>query len=179
MINDTTNYTENSIRTFTGKVFDLELMDPNSICIEDIAHALSQTNRFAGHLEHPYSVAQHCCIACDFAPEHLKLEALLHDASEAYLGNMPSPFKKMLPDFIKIEDRLMKVIAKKFGFQYPLSKEIKSIDKELLDLEWESFVNKTYTTISYWSVEDSKRNFMYYYHKYSSKLRRKNSFKGN
>ena len=50
----------------------------------------------------------------------LKLAGLLHDASEAYIGDMPSPFKKLMPDYKKLEDNLMKVIAQKFGFEYPL-----------------------------------------------------------
>ena len=58
-ITDGNVYTENSIRTFTGKVFDLKILDPDSICIDDIAHALAYTPRFGGHLPQPYSVAQH------------------------------------------------------------------------------------------------------------------------
>ena len=95
-------YTENSIRTFTGKVFDLKILDPESICIEDIAHALAKTTRFGGHLKEFYSVAQHSVLMAQLVPSELKVEALLHDASEAYLGDMPSPFKKMMPEYKKI-----------------------------------------------------------------------------
>ncbi len=136
-------YTENSIRTYTGKVFDLKILDPDSICIEDIAHALSYTARFGGHLYGLYSVAQHSYYVSQMVSNENKLAALLHDASEAYLGDMPSPFKKLMPDYKKLEDNLMKVISKKFGFEYPFHKEIKEADADMLHIEWDSFVLKS------------------------------------
>lgn len=137
---DNTVYTENSIRTFTGKVFDLKILDPESICIEDIAHALSNTARFGGHLKEFYSVAQHSVHMAQMASENFKLEALLHDASEAYLGDMPSPFKRIMPEYKEYENKLMQVIADKFGFSLPISGHIKYLDKQILQMEWDSFV---------------------------------------
>jgi len=134
-------YTPNSIRTFTGKTFDLKIMDPESICIEDIAHGLAQRPRFAGQLKEFYSVAQHSIWVGTKLPREHKLAALLHDASEAYLGDMPSPFKKLMPDFKHYEDQLMQVIAKKFHFKYPLDPIIKKADAELLQMEWDYFIN--------------------------------------
>ncbi|MDB0600303.1 HD domain-containing protein [Tenacibaculum maritimum] len=154
-----TIYTENSIRTYTGKVFDLKILDPDSICIEDIAHALSHTARFAGHLPEMYSVAQHSVLVGSKCEREHKLAALLHDASEAYLGDMPSPFKKMMPEYKKIEDNLMQVIAKKFGFQYPLHPQVKHFDKEYLSLEWDSFVNGT-DAIVIWDTEQAEQMFL-------------------
>ncbi len=157
---DSKIYTENSIRTFTGKVFDLKILDPESICIEDIAHALSNTSRFAGHLEKHYSVAQHCVlIALNCSPKN-RLAALLHDASEAYIGDMPSPFKKMLPDYKKVEEQLMKAIAAKFGFDYPLPKEVKDLDGIYLNMEWNSLVMKTDQYIQYWTPEEAEVEFL-------------------
>ena len=156
---DNNIYTENSIRTYTGKVFDLKILDPESICIEDIAHALSYTARFAGHLPVMYSVAQHSALACRLASKENKLAALLHDDSEAYIGDMPSPFKKMMPEYKAIEDNLMRVIADKYGFKYPLNLEIKKIDKKLLNIEWDSLVNKS-VEINVWSPEESKIAFL-------------------
>jgi len=133
-------YTENSIRTYTGKVFDLKILDPDSICIEDIAHALSNTARFAGHLPRMYSVAQHSVWVAARVPAEHRLAALLHDASEAYIGDMPSPFKKMMPEYKEIEERLMQAIFKKFGLEYPLHPCIKEMDMQALDMEWDSYV---------------------------------------
>lgn len=130
-------YTPNCIRTVTGKyvnVFDPTL---DMICIEDIAHSLSMQCRFGGHLFKPYSVAQHSmnCAYLVEAPE-LKLAALLHDASEAYLIDVPRPVKLGLPNYKEIEDRLMRVIAEKFGFSYPLHPSIKEVDEQMLQTEW-------------------------------------------
>lgn len=152
-------WTENAIRTFTGKVFDLKILDPESICIEDIAHGLANTARFAGQLEKFYSVAQHSFYVAINVSKENQLAALLHDASEAYLGDMPSPFKKMLPDYKHHEDRLMKVIAEKFGFEFPLNKEIKEMDSKFLQHEWSSFVDKSNDIICY-SPEEAKAQFL-------------------
>ena len=152
-------YPENSIRTYTGKSFDLKIMEPDSICIEDIAHALSHTSRYAGHLEDHYSVAQHSVLVAQNVSGKNCLAALLHDASEAYLGDMPSPFKKMMPEFRSFEDKLMLVIAEKFGFDFPLHPEIKEWDSNFLEIEWESFILKA-NTLDYWSPEKAKQRFL-------------------
>lgn len=151
-------YTEHSIRTYSGKVFDLTVLDPGTICIEDIAHALSFVPRFGGHLDKLYSVAQHSVmVAASVAPE-FALEALLHDASEAYLGDMPSPIKKLLPDYKALESRVMEAIAAKFKINYPLSPEVKQSDREQLTLEWDAAViDKTAT---YWTSEYAEAMFL-------------------
>lgn len=133
-------YTEHSIRTFTGKVFDITILDPEKICIEDIAHALSQTARFGGHLKKPYSVAQHSLLVAEKVSPENRLAALMHDSAEAYIGDMPSPFKKLMPDYKKIENDIMTAIASKFGFQYPFHDEIKKADNDLLKIEWDGYV---------------------------------------
>lgn len=161
-ITDNNVYTENAIRTFTGKVFDLKILDPESICIEDIAHALAYTPRFGGHLPLPYSVAQHSVHVMEQCKPDLQLAALLHDASEAYIGDMPSPFKKLMPDYKKLEANLMKVIAKKFGFEYPLHPEIKDADYALLSIEWEAFVNKSFKH-SVWHPKEAKNIFIHHF----------------
>lgn len=157
-------YTENSIRTYTGKVFDLRIMDMDSICIEDIAHALAHTSRFGGHLKKHYSVAQHCVVgAMELEPEH-QLAFLLHDATEAYIGDMPSPFKKLMPEFKQIEDKLMAVIAEKFGIKYPFEQQIKEMDIYMLNREWNSFVLEENSTLEYWTAEESKSRFLDFFY---------------
>lgn len=166
------NYTENSIRTFTGKVFDLKILDPESICIEDIAHALAQTARFAGHLKRFYSVAQHSVLMAENVSEDFKLEALLHDASEAYLGDMPSPFKRMMPEYKQHEIRLMKVIAGKYNIPFPLSGHVKYWDKQILQIEWDCFVecNSNYI-IHPWSIDDAEQRFLEMYKELTLNIR--------
>lgn len=136
-----TLYTPDCIRTYTGKFINVFEPTPDMIDIEDIAHSLSMQCRFGGHLKQFYSVAQHCLTASYYEKS---LDMLLHDASEAYLLDIPSPIKKRLPDYKKIEDNLMLCIADKFGFEYPLRKEVKEIDVAMLQFEWDCFVVKKY-----------------------------------
>ena len=128
------------IRTYTG--ININILDPKAedVCIEDIAHALSQQCRFAGHTSRFYSVAEHSLLCSSMAPRRHALAALLHDASEAYLVDIPTPIKRLMPEYYKAEFRLMEVIAEKFGFTYPLAAEVDLIDKQLLQIEWESLM---------------------------------------
>ena len=78
---------------------------------------------------------------CSFViDDEFKMGALLHDASEAYLLDMPSPIKKQLCNYRDIENNLMHLIADKFGFKYPLNEKIKEVDKNLLEWEWSSLM---------------------------------------
>lgn len=78
---------------YSGKIIDLNNPRPEDIDIEDIAHSLAHMLRFNGHLKHQISVARHSCLVSDLVPEHLALPALLHDAHEAYLGDIVRPVK--------------------------------------------------------------------------------------
>jgi uncharacterized protein len=134
-------YTPKSIRTYSGKYVNVFDPNPEDILIEDIAHSLSNQCRFTGHVPHFYSVAQHSLIVAKMATDEYKLAALLHDASEAYLVDLPSPIKREIPEFKQIEERLLKVIAEKFGFEYPLPDEVHRLDKLVLEREWEWVIN--------------------------------------
>lgn len=107
---------------------------------EDMAHSLAIMPRFAGHLTRRYSVAQHCINCCNLASKKNKLAALLHDAPEAYLLDIPTPIKAKLPFYKKVENGIMAVIAKTYGIQFPFDSEIKEIDKKMLDIEWENLM---------------------------------------
>lgn len=130
-------YTPGCIRTFTGKYINPCQPDSALICIEDIAHALSMQPRFGGHLPVFYSVAQHCVEVAKSVGNEIRLAALLHDASEAYLIDVPRPVKDQLPNYREIEDNLMGVIADLFGFRWPLHETVKSADEMALKKEWE------------------------------------------
>lgn len=75
-----------------------DLLDPAATPVdwEEIAHALSGIPRFTNHTRTPYSVAQHCCLVADFLPEPYKLAGLLHDAHEAYTGDVSTPMQRAL-----------------------------------------------------------------------------------
>lgn len=153
-------YTPNCIRTFTGQYVNVFDPHPDTLKIEDIAHALSQQCRFGGHLPTFYSVAQHSIYACHLASGPNKLEALMHDASEAFLLDIPSPIKKGLANYGEIEDKLMLALAAKFGFTWPVKEEIKNIDKELLVMEWNQLMLKQGKKIVCFSRAKSKRLFL-------------------
>jgi hypothetical protein len=129
-------YTPDCIRTFSGKYVNVFEPDPETICIEDIAHALSHQCRFGGHLPQFYSVAQHSIFCADLAEDQHKLAALMHDASEAYLLDVPRPIKLRLDNYKAIEDNLMTLIAAKFNFSFPLDPHIKVVDEHMLRTEW-------------------------------------------
>ena len=102
-------------QTYTGKVFYIMDPRPEDVCIEDIAHALARQCRFNGHVrcDH-YSVAQHSVHVSQLVPEKLGLHALLHDAAEAYMGDIVMPLKRSLSDTRGIEDRLLSAVTERF-----------------------------------------------------------------
>ncbi|EIQ01097.1 hypothetical protein OpiT1DRAFT_05665 [Opitutaceae bacterium TAV1] len=135
------------IQTFTGRQFFPLDPDPLEIDIEDIAHALALQCRFGGHSRAFYSVAQHSVFVADMCPPHLKLTGLLHDATEAYLIDLPRPIKQAIPEYRRIEDKLAEVIAKRFTphptcpiqFHHPF---IKVADKIALATEARDLLGK-------------------------------------
>lgn len=128
------------VRTYTGIALNVLNPNPEDICIEDIAHALSNQCRFGGHTTKFYSVAEHSIHCADMVGPEYALAALMHDAGEAYLVDVPSPIKIVLPQYIEIEDRLMRVIAGKYGFEWPMHHMVKRADKAMLDMEWKNLM---------------------------------------
>src|SRR5690606_28894528 len=111
-------FTPNCIRTHSGNYIDVLNPNPDLIDINDIAHSLSMQCRFGGHTKVFYSVAQHSVECAKRVSPEFQLAALLHDASEAFLLDIPSPIKHRLTNYKEIENTLMQVIAKKFSFQW-------------------------------------------------------------
>lgn len=149
------------IRTNSGLYVNVFEPTSEMICVEDIAHALASMPRFGGHLNKRYSVAQHSVRCCEAA---LGLEdkkaALMHDASEAYMLDIPTPIKAKLPDYKKYEANLMDFIANKFGFQFPLSDAVHAIDREMLLDEWENLVVNENDEFECWDHATAKAKFI-------------------
>ena len=124
------------LETCTGKRFYYAKPTEDSICIEAIAHALSLQCRFNGHVKHLYSVAQHCCHVSNALPREFRLQGLLHDAAEAYIGDIVSPFKDQFPEIQKMEDEILKKIFSVFDCSFPLSKEVLDSDRRMLYTEF-------------------------------------------
>ncbi|MFJ5378163.1 hypothetical protein ACIPSX_12535 [Pectobacterium sp. CHL-2024] len=129
------------ISTYTGRHFNYA--DPNldSICLLDIAHSLSQINRFCGHTNWPYSVAQHSVGASYIVPQEFALEALMHDAHEAYVNDMMSPLKHLLPDYKSVETRIEQMVRLKFDLPAQTSPEVKHADLVMLATEKEALLH--------------------------------------
>jgi hypothetical protein len=119
----------------SGGYFDFLNPDPGSIHPEDIAWGLAYTCRFGGQSLRYYSVAQHCVLASyAIQPPH-EFEALMHDAAEAYIGDVVGPLKQLLPDYKAVEHRVEAAIAKRFRMTLPLPPEVKYVDLCLLRTE--------------------------------------------
>jgi hypothetical protein len=135
------------ITTFTGKAFNVIHPNVNDIDIIDISHALSCLCRWNGHVQIPYSVAQHSMFVVNnlktnltYSDNRIFLAGLLHDASEAYLSDIARPLKLYFTQYKEIEDRLMNCIAEKFEFDYPLDSVVKRSDDYALQWEWKKFI---------------------------------------
>jgi len=101
--------------TYTGKRFDLVDPRPDDVNIIDIAHALANLSRFTGHARSFYSVAQHCVLGSFIVPIELARAFLLHDATEAFVGDVAAPLKGLLPEYQAIEARIAGVIHSALG----------------------------------------------------------------
>lgn len=123
------------IQTFKGNQF--WPLDPRAdeIDIEDIAHALSNLCRYGGHTKRFYSVAEHCVLVSYKVPKEYALDALLHDASEAYLIDVPRPIKQFLFNYKEIEAEIEKEVARKFGLEWPWHQSVKDADDRILNDE--------------------------------------------
>ncbi len=175
-----TEYTAMSwIITHTGRRFDILDPKPDMIDIRDIAHSLSLLCRFNGHTHVFYSVAQHSCSVAFNVPKEIKLEALLHDAAEAYIGDIASPIKWVIPQIKEVEDRIEEAIIERFNLKLGNEGLIKAADLRALATEkrdliidhpepWsiledvEPFQERTRP----WSAKGSYEQFLEYFYDY-------------
>jgi hypothetical protein len=127
------------IQTYTGKAFDLFDPQPDQIDIRDIAHALGFVCRFGGHSHAHYSVAEHSIHVANLVPAEFALAGLLHDAAEAYIGDMVRPLKLEMPAYQTLDDTVTEAIFQKFGIAKKLTmlgwESIKHADNSMLALE--------------------------------------------
>lgn len=128
--------TDGVFNTLSGHLVDIRNPREDVIDISDIANGLSLICRFMGQIYRFYSVAQHSILVMHLAPPELQREALLHDAAEAYLGDVISPLKHLLGAAYKtLEHNFETVIAQKFGLDPQKLKAVKRYDLEALELE--------------------------------------------
>jgi hypothetical protein len=122
------------IQTFTGRPFWPLDPRPEDVVIEDIARALSNQCRFAGHTRSFYSVAQHSVLVSIHCDPADALKGLLHDASESYLSDVCRPLKvqpEMRP-YREAEHRIMGVICDRFGLTHDEPASVRRADHQML-----------------------------------------------
>ncbi|RWX28479.1 hypothetical protein EHH54_32455 [Rhizobium leguminosarum] len=150
-------------------------MDPRAdeVFIDDIAHSLSMQCRYAGHCQRFYSVAEHSVLMA----RHLRWEgvdvalwALLHDASEAYLVDVPRPVKPYLEGYKAAEAKVMAAVALRFGLEGEMPAAVHDADNRIIADELVNLVRMDWharyegkelgVTLRYWSPEKAKEEFM-------------------
>lgn len=131
------------MQTRGGHQFDPDSVSITKIEITDIAHALSNMSRYAGHSLRFYSVAEHSVLTYNIAkkrwPQDIATQwaALLHDATEAYVVDLPTPLKRLLPKFMEIEGKVAELLSAEFKIPSDATtvRRVKLIDKEALATE--------------------------------------------
>ena len=141
------------LRTYRGIDFDFDNLNPEQVDIEDIAHSLSMQTRYGGHLPMHYSIAQHS-VLCSQYP-NAGLELLLHDATEAYVTDVPTPVKIRCPHFSKLEDEIWEnAIAPKFKLPPKLSSFTKQVDRIILLRELHDLVGHSWESLAISYADD-------------------------
>jgi len=151
--------THDYITTYTGKKFPLLDPSPDDVCIEDIAHHLARICRYTGAIgdgvsSSYYSVAEHSVFVALCAPVQYRMAALLHDAAEAYIGDLSRPLKYLagMQAYRDMDAKIEAVIAKKFNLEYPWPAIVKELDSRIILDEKATFLKD-----QDWAAEDCER----------------------
>ena len=172
------------IQTVSGRRVNPFALGPSDIYIEDIAQALANQCRFGGHCRRFYSVAQHSCLVADLMREQGEdttavLWALLHDAPEAYLSDLPHPLKHFSEFgrlYSEAEDKLQQAISEHFGLPTNAPANLRDADRALLAAERRALMADTWewpelqgvvpanVPIEPWTPEKAMSEFLGRYH---------------
>lgn len=123
-----------TIMLASGHLFDF--LDPHGsdFTIDDVAHGLSLVCRYTGQCRRFYSVAEHSLLVSDIATDY-PYEALLHDAAEAFIGDVTRPLKQLLPEYKRIEAVVEDAVIERFGLDPNYRASVKAADLRVLAAE--------------------------------------------
>jgi len=124
-----------TILLHSGNYFDFEAPETSEFTIEDIAHALSMIFRFGGHCIRHYSVAQHSVHVSENLPPEHAYQGLMHDAAEAFVGDMVKPLKDIVSYYRAVEKRAEAAVFDRFSIAFPLHQAVKEADMRMLGTE--------------------------------------------
>jgi uncharacterized protein len=156
----------------TGRYFSFSDPMGSKFGIHDVAAALSKLCRFTGHTTRFYSVAEHSVWVSRIVRPSLALEGLLHDAPEAFIGDVAAPLKALLPDYRALEARITAAVHHRFDLPAVLSPEVKIADRSMLVVEqaqamrnadvWVSTADVPHPDVllQFWSPEEAQRRFL-------------------
>lgn len=168
------------IQTYTGGMFHPMNPRADELRLADISAGLSKVCRFAGQCIKFYSVAEHSVLMAEVASKGNQLTALMHDASEAYLTDVPRPIKRCLTGYAGMEHRLMQVIADKYKTLWPLPPEVKQLDNQILTDEreqnmaappspWLENEKALGVKLKFWTPAEANWNFTNAFYRYGGK----------
>jgi hypothetical protein len=131
------------LRLQSGVMFDLQNPRMEDIIFDDIAWSLGRQIRYNGHSPFAYTVARHSILMSYVVPQGYAMEALLHDAGEAYLSDVVNPLKRLLPEIERLEDKITAMVMTKFhvhnGDVYKKSKVVDKVDYQSYQYEQHLF----------------------------------------
>lgn len=159
------------MQTYTGKRFYPLNPVVADIDIIDIAHALAYLCRFGGHIDRFYSVAEHCVLLSEWVDSENSLAALLHDATEAYVVDVPRPLKYLLPQYQELENKAWSVISTRFNISSKLPEQVKEGDNRILINEKSTLFSRAERwgvdslqslpiKVSGWQPEEAERRYL-------------------
>jgi 5'-deoxynucleotidase YfbR-like HD superfamily hydrolase len=159
---------------YPGRLVDIWDLKKEDADVEAIAHALSNLCRYGGHIEEFYSVAEHSVRVASYVimrkPEWA-LEALLHDAAEAFLVDVPRPIKYELSDYRRIEKQVEDQLMPMLGLKYPFDPIVKEADDWALSNEWKYYVVPRDTNPK-WTPKIAKAMFLDAYQDISTSFKK-------
>lgn len=159
------------IQTANGRQFWPMDPRPDEVHLDDIAHSLSMLCRFGGHCKRFYSVAEHCVLMARAAPDRrTALWALLHDASEAYLVDVPRPIKPFLIGYSEAEAKIMRAVEFRFHLHLGLPDIVKRMDLAIFmdeqqqnmapaPVKWSTEGEPLGVRLQFWAPEKAREEF--------------------